>query len=936
MVSPWPHLAEQRAAIVSSHSGTCMLRAFRRVIEYIFVLERGVIVFNDTEFGGAVRKPPQTPYYALCNSHGDSSSRAALGAVHVRNYCMIPSDRSQTSRARTSAKWIASGIGLALFGALCVPTAWIENALRQEKAAAAQQQSERMARQIDQQLAQNLSATYALAAMVREGKGAIRDFDAIATELIAVHPGISALQLAPGGVIRRSVPLSGNEKAIGHNLLADDNRDREARLALETGTLTLAGPFALMQGGTAIIGRLPVFLDEPKPHTFWGFTTALIRLPAFLDAAHLADLELEGYCYELWRIDPDSAERHVFATSTNQLKVTPVTSVIEVPNGYWTLGIAPRDGWISLPRLLAEAMVILLLSIVATRMALHKLHEQQQAEAALRLAAAAFDTQEAIVITDAGGTILRVNQAFIEITGYSADEVLGQSPRLLKSSRHGPDFYREMWDTLVHTGSWRGEIWDRRKNGEEYPKLLSITAVKDDRGVVTHYVGTHVDITEKKKADEKIVSLAFFDPLTGMHNRASLHDLLQQSLTQAERGARALALMLIDLDNFKTINDTLGHQAGDQLLVVIAGRLAQTIRHSDFGARFGGDEFVIVLPEIDAPIDAANVAEKIIAAVGEPCTIAGHELRCTPSIGICVYPDDAVNADELIAKADVAMYHAKSSGRGNYQFFRDEFQMAAIRRLAVEADLRKALAQRQFVLHYQPQLDLRAGRLCGVEGLLRWQHPERGLVLPAEFISMAEETGLIKAIGDWVLEEACRQMAQWRAHALNNITMSVNLAAVQFSDSQLPTRLSTIMTREGLPPACLHLELTESMMMANPGHAVAMMNGLVGQGLSLSIDDFGTGYSSLAYLKLFPISTLKIDRSFVKDIETDQNDAAICDMTVVLAHKLGLDTVAEGVETEAQLAYLHSIGCEEAQGYLIGKPVAASEVEGFIRARQPA
>lgn len=570
-----------------------------------------------------------------------------------------------------------------------------------------------------------------------------------------------------------------------------------------------------------------------------------------------------------------------------------------------------------------------MLSYMAQRLALlHKARNKAFAE--LQVAAATFDSQEAMLVTDANAMILRVNKAFVETTGYSADELVGKSPSIIKSGRHDKNFYRTMWETIHRTGMWQGEIWDRRKNGEEYPKWLTISAVKNEQGVVTNYIGSHFDITERKKAEDKIKELAFFDALTGLSNRFSLQERLEQALSLAERNEKQLAVMLIDLDNFKTINDTLGHSVGDQLLIQVAQRLAGSVRQSDLVARLGGDEFVVVLPDIDSPTDAANVADKILISMSDSYPIGAQALFTSPSIGICLYPDDGTQREELLKKADVAMYHAKSNGKNNYQFFRDEIQVAAVKRIALEADLRKALEQRQFVLYYQPQLDLRTGHLSGVEALVRWQHPERGLVPPNDFISVAEETGLILPLGGWVLEQACRQLATWHAHGLDHLRMSVNLAASQFIDPRLPMRIEAILAQLGLPATSLDLEVTESMTMQSPEETAALMRVLTGQGLSISIDDFGTGYSSLAYLKTFPVSTLKIDRSFVKDIETNQNDADICDVTVLLAHKLGFEVVAEGVETEAQLKYLLSIGCEKIQGYLISKPLPADQVEEFI------
>ncbi|MFA7281175.1 MAG: EAL domain-containing protein, partial [Sterolibacterium sp.] len=562
--------------------------------------------------------------------------------------------------------------------------------------------------------------------------------------------------------------------------------------------------------------------------------------------------------------------------------------------------------------------------------------EHKRTEEQLDLMAKVFThSGEGIVITDANVRILKTNAAFSRLTGYAETDVLGKDPKILSAGMTTKELYREMWASLSDRGVWEGELWDRRKTGELYPKWLSIVAVHNKVGQSTHYIGSFSDISERKAAETQIQFLAHHDALTQLPNRLNLHERLAQVINLAKRNHTTAALMMIDLDRFKTINDTLGHHVGDQLLVEVAHRLTQSVRETDIVARLGGDEFVVVLSVIDSADDAANVAGKILRTVSAPYLLANHELRTSPSIGISLYPDDASDIGDLIKYADVAMYAAKSMGGQNHQFFTSKMSLAATSRMVIEADLRTALEKQQFLLHYQPQLDLRTGCLMGVEALIRWQHPSRGLIPPVEFIPIAEETGLIASIGEWVLQEACRQLKEWQTDGIMNIRMSVNLSPLQFHDKGFPDQIQAALTSAGLSPEFLDLEVTESMAMTSPADTIAMLKILAGGGIFLSMDDFGTGYSSLAYLKLFPLHVLKIDRSFVKDIETDPDDADICDIIVLLGHKLGMEVIAEGVETAAQLKFLVSIGCEKIQGYLLSKPLPAGQAKDFIKNHTP-
>ena len=557
--------------------------------------------------------------------------------------------------------------------------------------------------------------------------------------------------------------------------------------------------------------------------------------------------------------------------------------------------------------------------------------ERKRTEENLHLMSKVFSNSgEAILITDANNRILAANQEFTKLTGYSQEDAMGKNPSFLSTGNTPPEVYQDMWGALKANDYWQGEVWDRRKSGEPYPKRLSISVVRDAEGQIVNYIGSFEDITHRKAALDKIRYLAHHDALTGLSNRFSLYERMEQGIAFARRFDKGLAVLLIDLDRFKAINDTLGHNVGDQLLIQVAKRLEQSVRDSDIVARLGGDEFVVVLSGIESPADVAEIAGNIVDHVAAPYTIVGHELRTSPSVGICFYPTDATEIGDLIKNADIAMYHAKAAGRCTYQFYTEKMKAEVSQRVTVVNELETALNEGQFVLHYQPQIDLCSGRVQGVEALVRWQHPTRGMVFPGDFISLAEETRLIIPLGRWILEQACQQLKRWHEAGLADLHMSVNLSAVQFQDDKLPDLVRQAVALSGLQSQHLHLEITESMAMRNPEENTVMMKVLNDIGVKLAMDDFGTGYSSLAYLKLFPLDILKIDRSFVKDIETDENDAAICEMTMLLAHKLGMQVVAEGVETKAQLEFLANIGCQCFQGYLFSQPLPADQIKQFI------
>ena len=911
-----------------------------------------------------------------------------------------------------------------------------------------------------EQIEHSLSATSALAALVRQGNGTIREFESLAAQMLPYYPGASALQLAPGGVITQIHPAAGNEGAFGHDLLKDPARNREAFLARDTGKLTLAGPFRLAQGGLGAVGRLPVYLDKGDGQSaFWGFTVVLIRFPDTLVPARLPHLAEVGYRYELWRLQPDTGEKQVIAVSPLGPPVDPVERNVTVPNSTWTLSVAPVEGWgnpgrrwsmvawgLLLSVLLAYHMKLLLElqahkkgleSLVARRTAevrereadlnraqsiahtgswvssgdgvmrgspeacrifgvpegsalgadafrdrvhpqdrdtvlrardkalrgepceiefrividgavrwvreqteatretpggpqrivsaVQDITDRKQAESDLRIAAAAFEAKEGMVVTDANRVILRVNRACTEITGYTAQEAVGKTPALFRSGRQDAAFYAAMWRSLEETGAWQGEIWNRRKNGEIYPEWLGITAVKNEDGQVTNYIGTLTDITQRKAAEAEIERLAFYDALTGLPNRRLLQDRLQRALVSGTRRHRPGALLFIDLDDFKTLNDTQGHDVGDILLRQVGERLTGCVRGGDTVARLGGDEYVVVLEELaQTPQEAANqtesIGEMILARIGVPYALASGAYHQTASIGIMLFGSAGETVDDLLRGADLAMYRAKSAGGNTLRFFDPEMQGSVNARAQLVSDLRQGIREGQLRLAYQAQVD-GDGRLLGAEALVRWHSPTRGLVSPADFIPAAEQTGLIVPMGHWVMEQACEQLARWAKEADTvGLTLAVNVSAREFRHAEFVERTLAAIERTGADPRKLKLEFTESVLLDDLEGAVARMTALTSRGVGFSLDDFGTGYSSLSYLKHLPVNELKIDKSFVRDVLTDPNDAMIARAIVALAQSVGLVVVAEGVETEEQWRFLARQGCHAFQGYYFGRP----------------
>jgi len=802
---------------------------------------------------------------------------------------------------------------------------------------------------IAHRLERALSVVYAMAALVQQAHGAVSNFDEVASTMLPNYPGASVLIQAPGGVISHAVPREGNEQAIGLDLLKDPVMRAETQIARNTGQLTLAGPLALRQGGIGLVARLPIFLDKPggRP-AFWGFVNVVLKLPQALDAANLPALEQSGYGYKLWRVVPDTGQMQIITESSNQPLAEPVRKSFSVPNGGWTLSLAPGAGWGDPKGLAIKSVTAMLWSTLLAYLAWLQLRqmahrrdlEQQVSErtrdiqASQRQLAATLEAiPDLLFEMDLDGRYLACHapesQAgwlvapVQELLGKTVHEVMPQAAASL------------VMDALAQAqanGSCNGyELALPTPQGTRW-FVLSVARKPVDAGQSPRLIVISHDITDRKQAEARVAQLAYFDGLTGLPNRSLLNDRMAQALAEAARRGDNLCVMFLDLDHFKNINDTLGHGVGDAVLVEVARRMQQAVREQDTVARLGGDEFIVLLPETSAK-GAAHVAQHLLQAISEAMLIQARELTVTPSIGIAVYPYDGDEVETLFKHADVAMYRAKKTGRNDFQFFTGSLQQDASRVLLLENELRRALARGQLELHYQPQVSLQSGRVMGVEALLRWHHPELGQVSPAEFIPLAESNGQILPIGQWVLETAVAQAKAWQDLGLIDLCVAVNVSAVQFRQLDLPQQVQRILVHAGLAATHLEIELTESVAQQDPNGAMAIMAQLHQMGVHLSIDDFGTGYSSLSYLKRFAATRLKIDQSFVRDICDDPDDLAIVRAVISMARSLGLTTIAEGVETLAQLDILRAEGCNEVQGYYFSRPLPAAQVTDFMLQR---
>jgi len=569
-----------------------------------------------------------------------------------------------------------------------------------------------------------------------------------------------------------------------------------------------------------------------------------------------------------------------------------------------------------------------LLSFVLAGILIHQIQRGGRvAEHQLNLAEAVFSNSvESILVTDADLRIIEVNPAFLRISGYTRDEIIGQHPRILKSGRHDAAFFEKVWNEVNASGTWVGEVWNRRKNGEIYPALLSIAAVMDSAGVVSNYTGMIFDLSRHKKVEALLTQLRTFDGLTALPNRESWLSALEQLLVNAQRSNSRFSILAVDLDRLKVINDSLGYAVGDLVLIEAAERIKNTLRKYDIVARLVGNRFAVLLNEIAEPQDIGSVCEKLLTAFARPFELDGINVHVTASIGAAIYPTDGSDSNTLMMAAESALYSAKADGRNLYKYYSHKMNEMGSLLFKLERMLRFALERNEFSVVYQPQVNAQNGHLVGVEALLRWNNPELGNVSPVQFIPIAEETGLIVAIGEWIMRAACQQVRQWQSELGIEVPVAVNLSARQFRRNDLLASVQSVLDETGLPSRLLELEITEGLLMTDPIGAIAIMQGLNAMGIKTALDDFGTGYSSLAYLKTFPLNRLKIDRAFVRDLPNNRSDCAITNTIIALGLNLNMQVLAEGVETEAQREFLSNSGCQVFQGYLFGKPMSAEEL----------
>ncbi len=877
-----------------------------------------------------------------------NASKPAIGSVV---------DTHGRLRADAWPSWAVAALvfaaSLALGGSLL--SSWLaERQLAQRQAAATLAQER--AQILQHGVERLLSTNNALAALVHQGHGQIVNFDAAARQLQQGNPGLLALSLSPAGVVRHVSPRSGNEDLVGFDQLNDPAQRDEARFTRDTGRPTLAGPLQLAQGGPGVVSRLPVFLDDDSGQPrFWGFTNVAVRLPDLLGSAALVELHKKGYDYRLWRLRPSDGEQQTISASRPDALLQPVRQSLEVPNGAWNLDLAPIQGWGRDQGLALGAVAVLLGSLLLAYLA-QLLAAQRRYKAGLEALMRERTSEMLATQNQLRSTVEAIRDPIFEIdlngnylSCYApADSMLPIPAEAFAGrtvfevlSREAAEVTMEALRIAQIDGSSQGEQYALELAQGTRWYELSVARKQAEDADVPRFVVMARDITGRKSAKSAIRRLAFYDPLTDLPNRRLLQDRLEHALSSASRSRHVGALLLIDLDNFKALNDTWGHDKGDLLLKQVALRMRACVRDVDTVARLGGDEFVVLIDDAgigvpEAIASARRVAEKVLDRLGAPYDVAGRQHRSGTSIGVSLFGLEAMTVEDVLKRSDVAMYQAKAAGRNTVRFFDPTMQAQVEARAALEVDLRDSLSRDLLELHYQPQVGP-GDRVVGAEALLRWTHPERGPVSPGEFIPVAEQSGLIVELGEWVLRRACAQLASWaRLPQTAQLALAINVSVHQFRQADFVDKIRLALEQHRIVPARLKLEITESMFVADQEAIIHKMRQIKTLGVGFSLDDFGTGYSSLSYLRRLPLDQLKIDQSFVREVLTDPNDAAIARTVIALGQSLGLAVIAEGVESQGQRDFLAAHGCDYCQGYLISRPVPVAQFEQFVAQRADA
>lgn len=865
-----------------------------------------------------------------------------------------PVDKRGYPRTGAWPSWAIAGLVFAVALALgsSLLSRWLADRQlerRQMAAGLAQERSQVLQRSVERMLSTN----YALAALVHQGNGRIVNFDAAARHLLESNPGVLAVSLSPAGVVRHVSPHGGNENVIGFDQLNDPAQSEEARLTRDTGRPTLAGPLWLAQGGMGVVSRLPIFLSDDKGQPqFWGFSNVAVRLSDLLGGASLVDLLKKGYDYRLWRVRPSDGEQQTISASRTDALAQPVRQSLAVPNGAWNLDLAPQPGWGRDGGLVVGAVFVLAGSLLLAYLA-QLLVEQRRYKAGLEALMRERTSEMQATQNQLRSTVEAIRDPIFEIDLQGvyhscfapADSLLPITAQAFAGRTVFEVLSREAAEVTME--ALRIAQIDGFSQGEQYSLELpqgvrwyelSVARKQVDDADVPRFVVMARDITGRKSAKSAIRRLAFYDPLTDLPNRRLLQDRLEHALTTTARSRHVGALLLIDLDNFKALNDTWGHDKGDLLLKQVALRMRACVRDVDTVARLGGDEFVVLIDDAgsivpEAIANARRVAEKVLERLGAPYDIAGREHRSGTSIGVSLFGVETTTGEDVLKRSDVAMYQAKAAGRNTVRFFDPAMQFAVEARAALEVDLRASLSRDELELHYQPQVGP-DDHVVGAEALLRWTHPERGPVSPGEFIPVAEQSGLIVELGEWVLRQACAQLASWagRPHTAQ-LTLAINVSVHQFRQPDFVDKVRRALEQHRVAPSRLKLEITESMFAADQESIIDKMRLIKALGVGFSLDDFGTGYSSLSYLRRLPLDQLKIDQSFVREVLTDPNDAVIARTVIALGQSLGLSVIAEGVETQGQRDFLAAHGCDYCQGYLISRPVPIGQLEQFVAQR---